>query len=132
MAESYSLPGISESPLQTPREIFAHFTGAEILEGVTLVVPTGETEVLPGTALGRITASGKYTVYDGAALTGEETAVCILRSHGTPNSDNETLAECVFGQAVLKDDMIEPVADIAAIATDLGAVRDTVRNTFSF
>jgi hypothetical protein len=131
MAESYSLPGISETPLQTPREIFAHFTGAEILEGVTLDL-LAETEILPGTALGRVTASGKYVAWDSGAVDGSETAVCIMRAHGTPNADNETLAECVFGQAVLKADMIEPQADIAAIATDLGAVVDTVRNTFTF
>lgn len=123
------LPGIQEEAVQTDKEIFAHFTGSEILEGVTLVFAAAGT-LEAGTVLGRVTASGKYIAYTDGAVDGSETAVCILRSGVTVTAAGDALGEAVFGQAVLKNDQLVGVT--AAAITDFGAKVDTVRNTFAF
>lgn len=130
MAE-YTIPGISETELQYDKEIFAHHTGAEILEGVTIAFAAAG-ELASGTVLGRVTASGKYVAYTDAGTNGagSETAVCILRSHVKVDAAGDTLGEAIFGQAVLKNDQLVGVT--AAAITDLGAKVDTVRNTFAF
>lgn len=43
-----------------------------------VVVASGEGALVPGTVLGKVTASGKYAAYDNAAADGTETAAGIL------------------------------------------------------
>lgn len=124
------LPGVSEEAVQTDKEIFAHYTGAEILEGVTLVFAVPG-ELASGTVLGRVTANGKYVAYTDAGTNGagSDTAVCILRSMVKVDAAGDALGEAVFGQAVLKNSMI--VGSTAAALVDFGAKVDTVRNTYA-
>lgn len=121
------LPGISEEAVQTNKEIFAHFTGAEIIEGITIAFGAAGT-LEAGTVLGRDAGTGKYAAY--ADTTGTDPARCVLRSGITVTEAGDALGEAVFGQAVLKHDQLVGL-DAGAVA-DLGGVEDTVRNTFTF
>lgn len=123
------LPGISEVAVQKDKEIFAHFTGAEIIEGGTFVF-TGAAELPAGTVVGRVTASGKYKAYANGNADGSEVAVGVLRSMIKVDAAGDALGEIVFGQCVLKNNQLVGL-DAAAI-TDLGGRQDTVRNTFAF
>jgi hypothetical protein len=131
MAEAYSIPGVSEVAVQRDKEIFAHYSGAEVLEGVTIAFAAAG-ELAAGTVLGRVTATGKYVAYTDAGTNGagSDTAVCILRTHVKVDAAGDTLGEAVFGKAVLKNDQLVGVT--ASAITDLGAKVDTVRNTFMF
>lgn len=131
MAESYRLPSITEEAVQTNKEIFAHYTGAEILEGVTISFAAAG-ELAAGTILGRVTATGKYVAYTDAATNGvgSDTAICVLRTHVKSDVIGDALGEAVFGQAVLKNDQL--VGSTASAIADLAARVDTVRNTFAF
>lgn len=50
--------------------------GRRARETVTIVSGTGK--LVPGTVLGKVTASGKYAYYNNSLATGVETAVAIL------------------------------------------------------
>lgn len=128
MAE-YGLPSVSEQVIQTDVEIFRHRTGAELIEGGTFVFGAAGS-LASGTVVARVTASGKYAAYDTGNADGTEVAVGVLIHHIEVDAAGDTLGEIVFGQCDLKVDQLTGV-DAGAI-TDLGAVQDTVRNSFRF
>lgn len=97
--------------------------------GVTLAGGQG---ILPiGTVLGQKTSDKKYYVYNNNASDGTQTARGILRrpvdlgAAGSPDQEGNILTS-----GMLKLNLVSG-ADSAAL-TDLGAVTDTVRNTFKF
>lgn len=74
---------------------------------VTVTV-AGSTELAPGTVLGKITASGKYVVYDNDSSDGREVAAGIL--HGTLDNESVSAADMDatiinFGAEVRADDL---------------------------
>lgn len=122
------VPGYSKGPEYTDPELL-YSTAAFTQKGVTLAGGQG---ILPaGTVLGRNNTDKKYYAYDNGGANGIDTARGILRravdtgGAGAPDQ----LGNLVI-QGIVKLNMVSG-ADAGAI-TDLGAVTDTVRNTFKF
>ncbi len=122
------VPGYSKGPEYTDPEIL-YSTAAFTQKGVTIAGGQG---ILPaGTVLGQKTADKKYYVYANGGTGGVDTARGVLRravDTGGAGSPDQ-LGNLVI-QGILKLNMVSG-ADAGAI-TDLGAVTDTVRNTFKF
>lgn len=85
-----------------PREIRA-IPGKEVGIAVTLA-PT-DTDLLSGTVLGFITASGLAKPYDNAATDGSEVAVCIL-AENIPKSAGNTVTSAYIGGIFQADKLI--------------------------
>lgn len=58
-------------------------------EQVTIVAGTGSNQVVAGTVLGKVTASGKYALYDDDNVDGTEVAVGVL-THTVDSTDDVT------------------------------------------
>lgn len=104
---------------------YARFTQ----KGVTLAAGQG---ILPaGCVVGRKTADKKWYVYDNGASDGTQVARGVLRRAVDTGSegDPDQLGNIVIS-GILKLDKLSG-ADSAAL-TDLGAVTDSVLNTFKF
>ena len=95
---------------------------------VTLAVDAGVT-LEPGTILGRITASGKYGAYDGAAGNGLETATGVLEERANIGDSESTVAMYRSGTFINAN----LVGLDAAAIVDLGATlsEDGAQLTFS-
>jgi hypothetical protein len=123
------VPGYSKGPEYTDPELL-YSTAAFTQKGVTLKAGQG---ILPaGTVLGRNNTDKKYYAYDNGGAAGVDTARGILRravDTGTDADGADQLGNLVI-QGIVKLSMVSG-ADAGAI-TDLGAVTDTVRNTFKF
>jgi len=69
----------------------------------SIVIASGANVLLPGTALGKITASGKYIAYDDSASDGSEVAAGILFDGVDASSaDQDAVAhvrDCVIAKA---------------------------------
>ena len=128
MATAYHyipVPGITGGSDYTSPEIL-YSTAGHTQKGVTIAAGQG---ILPaGTVLGRKTSDKKYYVYSNAAGDGRETARGVLR-RGVDTTGRDQLSNIVIA-GILKLDHVSG-ADAAAL-TELGAVTDTVRNTFKF
>ncbi|MBY0350818.1 head decoration protein [Tabrizicola sp.] len=65
----------------------------------TITIASGLLE--PGTVLGRITASGKYTAHDPAAVDGTETAVALLWGRADASAGEVVAVAVVRGPAIV-------------------------------
>lgn len=123
--EFLPVPATSQGPTYTDEEIL-YSTAGHTQKGVTLASGQG---ILPaGCVVGRKTADKKYYVYDNAASDGTEVARGVLRK-GADTTFGDQLGNIVI-MGILKLDKVSG-ADASAL-TDLGAVTDSVRNTFKF
>jgi hypothetical protein len=119
------VPGYTQGATGTDPEIL-YSTAAHTQKGVTLASGQG---ILPaGCLVGRKTADKKYYVYSNAASDGTEVCRGVLR-RGVDTTYGDQLGNIVI-MGILKLDMLSG-ADASAL-TDLGAVTDSVRNTFKF
>jgi hypothetical protein len=132
MANAYQMlpvPGYQQGPEYTDPEIL-YSTAGFTQKGVTLAGGQG---ILPaGTVLGRKTSDKKYYVYDNVGSGGVEVARGVLRravDTGASGTTVDQLGNIVIA-GILKLNLVSG-ADAGAI-TDLGAVTDSVRNTFKF
>lgn len=122
-------PGFEQRDEKKPEEIlasYARFTQ----KGVTLLGGQG---ILPaGTALGRITASKKYALYDNGNDDGTEDCAGFLRQQtdtGTEAAPKDVLGNIVIS-GVLKNSKLS--GEDANAITDLNARVDTARDWFIF
>lgn len=128
--EQIPAPGfVSPTATYTDSELLYSTQGGFTQVGVTLAGGQG---VLPaGTVLGRNTTNKLYYVYNNTNTNGTEVARGVLRravdtgAAGTPNQQSNMVIT-----GILRLDMVSG-ADAAAL-TDLGAVTDSVLNTFRF
>ena len=65
----------------------------------TITVAAGTLQ--PGTVLGRITASGKYTAHDPAAVDGTETAVAVLWGKADASDGDTPAVALIRGPAIV-------------------------------
>lgn len=90
-----SIPSITSSTSST-LEFLASGEGVWRF-GVTIA--SGQGNIIKGRVLGKITASGKYGLYDNAAIDGRETAVCIA-AEAVDATSADQLCQTVFSGAV--------------------------------
>ncbi len=128
----HGFPSYAEQAIQTDIEIFAGYSPAPRIEGVTLLNGAATVHA-SGTILGRITATGKYIQFLDTAVDGSEVPVGVLRSAVDATGADDRPGEMVtFG--ILKSDQIaEPTNGTIAEAIVAGgafggAFNDTVRN----
>lgn len=130
MADAYGNVMTGPSGITTQAEVkpveILYSTHRLVQKGGTFAADNGV--IVGGTAVGLITASGKYAPYDGAAADGTETCRGFLRQ-SVDTDGRDMQGNIVFG-GVLKNDALTGV-DAAAI-TDLNARVDDTRNIFSF
>lgn len=125
--ENIPVPGFT-SPTHTSTDVeILYSTAGFTQKGVTLAGGQG---VLPaGTVLGRKTSDKKYYVYDNNASNGVQVARGVLRKAANLGAAGSADQQGnIVIQGILKNDLVSG-ADSSAI-TDLGAVVDSVRNTF--
>jgi hypothetical protein len=67
----------------------------------TVTLASGAGKLDPGTVLGKITASGKYTAHDPAAVDGTETAVAVLWGKADATGGDVPAVALVRGPAVV-------------------------------
>lgn len=75
--------------LDTPE--IPYFVNDHGLDSLFSVTVAGAAALEAGTVLGKVTASGKYVAYNGAAADGSETAVGILYHRVEPSAGNDVL-----------------------------------------
>lgn len=125
--ETIPVPGYtSPTATYTDPEILYSTNGGFTQKGVTL--GSGQGILLAGTVLGQRTADKRYYVYNNAATDGTQTAVGVLRKNADTSKGDVQGNIVITG--ILKYNMVSG-ADSAALV-DLGAVVDSVRNTFKF
>ena len=95
---------------------------------VVAIATGGANPVLqPGTVLGKITASGKYTAHDPAAVDGTETAVAVLWSKADATAADVDAVVLLRGPAIVNgNDLVfigtPTTPEITAAHTALAAV----------
>jgi len=121
------VPGFTQGSTTADPEIL-YSTAAHTQKGVTVASGQG---VLPaGTFVGRKTSDHKYYAYNNSAQDGTEVCRGVLR-RGVDTTSGDQLANIVV-MGILKLDMISGYGLDSAALTDLGAVTDSIRNTFKF
>lgn len=120
--------GTTEATQMRDKEILFSMEPAPLVKGGTIAKVGAGAVIASGTLLGRITASGKYGVYDDAAVNGLQTCVGVLWTHvDTTAADVE--GNIIFSGALKYDQLVG--IDANGIA-DLKARIDTVENFFIF
>lgn len=121
------VPGFTSPTVTYDDAEILYSTAAFTQKGVTLAGGQG---ILPaGTVLGQRTADKLYYVYNNALTgTGQDVAAGVLRM--AADTRNGPVQGNIVIQGILRNSMVSG-ADTQAM-TDLGAVRDTVRDTFKF
>jgi len=128
----HGFPSYEEQAVQTDIEIFAGYSPAPRIEGVTL--ENGASAVhASGTILGRITASGKYIQFLDTAVDGSEVPVGVLRSLVDATGSVDRPGEMITFGILVSDKIVEPTNGTIAEAIVAGgafgsAFNDTVRN----
>jgi hypothetical protein len=127
---AFGFPSLTETAIQTDKEIFAGYSPAPRIEGCTVL--TGQGVLASGTILGRVTASGKYVQFLDTAVDGSEVPVGVLRSMVDTTSADRP-GEIIISGLLKADQIVEPtngtIAEaIVAGGAFSGAFVDTVRN----
>lgn len=132
---AFGLPSLTETAVQTDKEVLASYSPPPRIEGIT--VASGAGVVASGSCMGRVTASGKYIVSLDTATDGSENALGVLRSMVDATSADRPGELIVEGELKL-DQIVQPtngtVAEliIEAVANGIGpfqfATTDAVRN----
>lgn len=113
---AFGLPGYTETPVQTDKEVLASYSPAPQIKGVTVL---GGTAVIPsGSMLGRVTASGKYIVSLDNVTDGSENALGVLRSMVDATNDDRP-GELITKGSLKADQIVEPTnGDIAEVIAE--------------
>lgn len=101
---------------------------------VVTLASNGSTEIEyeAGAVLGKVTASGKYAVYDSAAVDGTQSAAAVLYEGVTVPATGDLAAVAVVRDAEVKGDGLvyaagQDAAAKTAAATDLAALGIVIR-----
>lgn len=127
---SFGLPSLTETAPVYAKEVLAGYSPPPRIEGVTVVSGAG---VVPaGSILGRITASGKYTIFDDTAVDGSQVPVGVLRAEVDATSADRP-GELIVSGLLKSDQIVEPVNGTIAEAVTAGgafagAFDDATRN----
>lgn len=99
-------------PIRPYHFLLSEANGTLSREKVTIA--SGSSPAVPGTVLGKITASGKYTAYDDGLSNGAQTAVAILTHEVDTTSD--VVAQVILRLAEVKKDALSWHASADATA----------------
>lgn len=120
-------PFIKETAETPNKNVIASMSPAPTVRGV--VIPAGTANIVPGRVLGKITASGKYGLYDNAAVDGREVARAIALNFADTNADNDQQIHVAIGGYLVLDQLVG--LDAAAV-TDFAGFQDSNQNVFKF
>jgi hypothetical protein len=120
-------PQITNIAETANKEILKSTEGAVV---VGVIIAAGQAAIVPGTILGKITASSKYGVYSSGAVDGRQVAVAIAGNFTDPaiiaTKDSQIH---VYLRGNFKLDQL--VGLDAAAATSLGGRQDAANNLFA-
>jgi len=128
----FGFPSYTEQAIQEDIEIFAGYSPAPRIEGVTL--ENGAAAIhASGTILGRITATGLYIQFLDTAVDGSEVPVGVLRSAVDATGAVDRPGEMIVFGVLVSDLIVEPTNGTVAEAVIAGGVfasafNDAVRN----
>ncbi|SRR5258706_11987907 len=120
-------PQIVNTAETANKEILKSFAGAVV---VGVIVKSGEAAVVPGQLLGRVTATGKYRIYNPGNSDGSQVAVCIAGNFTDPKTI-ATLDQQIHAYLRGNFKLDQLVSLDAAATTALGGRQDSANNLFA-
>ncbi len=108
------------------KEILSSYDEGIVARGCIIVANTAD--IVPGRVLGRVTASGKYTIYNPAAGDGSQVAVAIAANFAKQNAAQDQQIHMYLRGNFKLDQLVG--LDAAAV-TALGGRQDSANNLFA-